>query len=125
MPAAMARQEGGTRYSSQTAVHNIHQRKQTQSTALQAWLSQQGQAAANAALCPASAFPSSPESPEQVRAASCGKSCLQAQNYSSVTVTYWSTWQQPDKRRPSTIRLEASLRCPASFLRGAECLAFL
>lgn len=65
MPAAMARQEGGIQYRSQTATHDIHQRKQTQSTALHAWPSQQGQAADNAALCPASAFSSSPESPEQ------------------------------------------------------------
>lgn len=42
MTAVMARQEGGIRYSSQTAGHNIHQHKPTRFTALQAWLPQQG-----------------------------------------------------------------------------------
>lgn len=102
----------GIQNSSQAAVHNIHQCKQTQSTALQAGFHSRGR---QLSMLPCVLLFLTPQT-----------SNLQCRCYSSVTVTYWNSWLQPNKHWPLRTLLESnSERCPTSLLRGIECQAFL
>lgn len=94
----------GIQNSSQAAVHNIHQCKQTQSAALQAGFHSRGR---QPPMLPFVLLLLTPQTlnPQQ-------------RCYSSVTVTYWNSWLQPNKHWPLRTLLEStSERCPTS-LKG-------
>lgn len=100
----------GIQYSSQTAVHSIRQCKQTQSTALHAGFHNRDR---QLPMLPCVLLLLTPQTLN-----------TQSRYDSSVTVTYWNSWLQPNMTTQNTFR-SISERCPTPLLRGIECQAFL